>query len=105
MPIMTERLTCLAYSRSVDERKHLLEMLGQQGVKKRLVRILQSSQENIAIEIAGKFPHGLDTPRRLHFQCADMRRKQTVQCKVGSLFLGKGGTFVEHRVGEQRRAF
>src|ERR1700759_3409740 len=54
MPIMTEGLAAFANRRGVDERKHFLEVLGEHCVKKRLVRILQSAEEDIAIEIAGE---------------------------------------------------
>jgi len=102
---MAKGLTSLADRRRVDEREHFFEVLGQHRVKKRLVRVLQSAQEDIAIEIAGELPHCLQTPRRLHFQCSKMRRQEPMEGKGGSLFLGKGGPFVQHRVGEQRRPF
>ena len=105
MPVMAEGLASLADRRGVDEREHFFEVLGQHRVKERLVRILQSSQEDIAVEIAGELPHCLETPRRLHFQGSDMRRQEAVQREGSSLFVGKGGPFVQHRVGEQRRPF
>src|SRR5437764_291373 len=46
MPIMAEGLASLTARRRVDEREHLLQVLGQHRVKKRLVRILQSAQED-----------------------------------------------------------
>ncbi len=63
MPIMAEGLASLTDRRGVDEREHFFEVLGQHRIKERLVRILQSSQKDIAIEIAGELPHRLETPR------------------------------------------
>src|SRR5207302_5745513 len=51
VPIMAEGLASLADRGGVDEREHFFEILGQHRVKERLVRILQSAQEDIAIEI------------------------------------------------------
>jgi len=102
---MAKGLTSLADRRRVDEREHFFEVLGQHRIKERLVGILQSSQEDIAVEVAGELAHCLEAPRRLNFQGSDMGRQEPVEREGGPLFVGKSGPLVEHRVGEQRRPF
>jgi len=94
VPIMAESLTPFAHRRRGDERQHFLEVLGKEGVKEGFVGVLQSPQQKVAIEAGGKLAYRLQAARRLHLQCPDMRRQQTVQRKGGAFLLGEGGSLL-----------
>lgn len=105
VPILAERLTALADRRRVDQRQHLLEVPAQQCVKQRFVGVLQTPQEDVAIEVAGELAHCLKPARRLHLQCPDMGRQQTMQRESRPFVFAEGSTLVEHGIGQQRGPF
>src|SRR4051812_14483952 len=90
-------LTAEADGGRVHDRKQLFEVAYEQGVEQHLVGVLQSAQEDIALEIGSELAHRLEATRGLLVEGGDHRRQETVQVEGVALFLGESGSLVEQR--------
>ena len=101
---LAELLAAGADRRRVDDRQQFFEVLHQQREEQGLVVVVQLAQKGIAFEVGGEAAQHHQPPRNLLAERADMRRQQTVQLEHVALGFGKGGAFVEERVGQQPKA-
>src|ERR1019366_7523374 len=95
-PDLAETLASFADRGRVHQRHHLFDVAHQHGVKQGVVRVLQVPQIGIAPKISFTLAQRLQTPRRLVFKIANMRRQQSVEGEVGALRLRERSSLVEH---------
>ena len=96
-----EELAAEPDRRRIDDRHHLFDVAGQQRVEQRLVGVLQSAQENVALQIAAEPAKGVEPAFDLVVEFGDMRRQEPVQVEGVALGFGEGRAFVEQRIVQQ----
>src|SRR5215813_7382220 len=87
--------------RRIDDRHHLFDIARQQRVKQDFVRVLQSSQKRIFLQVAMKSTKSVKSALHLIIKLRNMRRQQSVQVELVSLGFGESCTFIEQRIVKQ----
>ena len=102
--LVAEPLDRLPDGRGVDDRQHLLEVLGQQPVEQHLVAVAQVGQVDALGQIV-RLPAVLRVdPPQLAVQRQTPRGQQPVQARARALVRGERRAAVDHRVREDRPA-
>ena len=98
---VAELLTCQRNRWRVDNRRHFRNVVEKKPVKEDLVCVLQSPQVDMPLQVV-VFPLvGLISAHDLLIKRLDLRRKKTVQAKLGALRVAERRTFVQQRAIEE----
>ena len=82
----------------VEDRQHLLDVVGYQPVEQHLVGVLQRAQVDMPGDVGGLLLVGPVPAADLLVQGLHRGRHQTTQAQLGALRLGEGGAFVRQRI-------
>ena len=85
----------------VDDREHLLDVVEEEAVEERLVPVLKSREEEVALHLVGAATEVLVDARALLVFGGDSRRQQAVQLQLAALLGGEARPLVEERVFDQ----
>jgi len=85
----------------VNNWRHFLDVIEKKRVEEYLVRVLQSSQVNVPLEVVVFSLVSLVSTYDLLVECLYVRRKKTEQTKKCALFLGESCAFIQQRCIEQ----
>jgi len=88
-PDLAEFLTSFSNGRGINNRQRLLDIVSDERIKQRLVRILKIAHEGVFFERRWKLFEALAAALPLLFDGANMRRQETMQGKCVSLAFGK----------------
>src|SRR5215211_7316051 len=94
---LAEPLAAQAHCRGIDDRQHLIEMAHQQRIEEHLVGVLQTSEEEIALEVVRELAKGLQSACRLLVESSDARRQKAMQFKQLALRVGEPCSLVQER--------
>jgi hypothetical protein len=88
----------------VDDRRHLVGVVGDHAVEQRLVAVLQRLQQDVLGERRLQPMEVLEHPGDLLLLRRHVRRQQAAQAQRVALLLGERGALVERRLAQQRDA-
>ncbi len=98
---VAEQLAAEADRRRIDDRHHLFDVAGQQRIEQGFVGILQTAQEDVALDVAAERAKSIEPALDLVVEFRDMRRQKAVQVERVAFVFGEGGALVEQRIVEQ----
>src|SRR6202034_3423621 len=95
---MAESLAAQADGRRINDRHHLLDVLGQQRVKQGFVGILQTSEKGVLLDVGAQRTKRVVATHNLIVEFGNVRWQQSVKFELVALLLGKGRAFVEQGI-------
>jgi len=95
--------TRLPDRRRVDDRHHLLDVLGHEPVEEDFVAILKIREVNVFLDRVLLAAHRAERTVDLFLEGENPRRQQPAEPEHVALPIGKGSAFVAQRIGEQLR--
>jgi len=96
-PYFAETLAAFTDRGGIYERKDLLHVADQQGIKKRFVGVLQITKKTVLVEGRRLIRQDLQPAFQLIVQAADVRRQQTVEVKHVAFVIGECRALIEAR--------
>ena len=90
-------LARLADSGCVDQRHHLIDVLGQHAIEELFVPNLEGYQENVTLDVGWLFSNITEDPVHLFVLGVNSRRKEATQAQDIAFAFRKGRSFVQAR--------